>query len=779
LSQTLAGRYQILSLLGSGGMGTVYRARDLELDETVALKVLRRELVADARVLARFRQEVKLARKVTHRNVARMFDIGEHEGEKFLTMEFVEGESLAARLARAGVMPLAQVVEIADAICSGLAAAHAAGVVHRDLKPDNVLVGDDGRVVITDFGIARAILSDPASGVQTAGAPIGTPAYMAPEQVEGAQDIDARADIYALGAMLYELLTGDLAWDGDSVYSIAAKRLVLPPPDPRAKCADLPDAVARIVMRCMARRAPDRFAGASEVSAALAGLTLPASGAASGVPSAPARVLDAPESGAKTVAVLPFRNAGPSADDYLADGVTDDLIDSLSMASGLRVRSRGVVMGLKGIDRDPRELGAELGVQVVVEGSVRRAGDQLRVHARIVSVADGFQLWAKRFDRSAGDLLSVGDETASAVAEALTVGAVAPARVPPTDPVAIDLYLRARHEYHKGWRANALLSVDLFKQALERAPSDPTILAGYSMALMRSFSFDESVDPGAEGARRAAEQALAAAPHLGEPHVALATYGYNVGRASDAAREVARALANAPALADAHDACGKLLVEAGAPEEGIERLRVAIASEPRLMGARYAVGRTHALLGRRDASDEEFREEPADAGLANLYWFTRARIALWYAEKDRAREWLVRLSAREAVPPGVLSVLRLVLGEPVSKLERSHVDAQASAPGLLVRRRAFFNQLKAEIHMCTGEEDAALSALEAADAASLLDVTWLDCCPLFGPVRQSPRFRRVHAGVAERAAEVRDVLRAWVGTPKRDVRHLAGGGAAG
>ncbi len=262
----VGGRYEILGLVGVGGMGSVYRARDTELEEVVALKVLRKELVEMPGMLERFRQEVKLARRVTHTNIARTFDIGEHEGEKFLTMEYVDGESLA-ELAAAGPMPLTKVVALARDLCAGLSAAHAAGVVHRDLKPDNVLIARDGRLVITDFGIARAVREGDAV-VKTNGRPIGTPAYMAPEQVQGG-DVDARADVYALGAMLYELLTGDRAWPGEAVLAVAAARLLEPPPDPRVKCPSLPEGVAGVILRCMAKDRDARFASAADVGRAL------------------------------------------------------------------------------------------------------------------------------------------------------------------------------------------------------------------------------------------------------------------------------------------------------------------------------------------------------------------------------------------------------------------------------------------------------------------------------------------------------------------------------
>ena len=531
--QVLAGRYELLGMLGIGGMGCVYRARDRELDEQVALKMLRPELVANPVMLGRFRQEVKLARRVTHTNVARTFDIGEHEGQKFLTMELVEGESLGALLGRERRLSIARVVEVVEATCAGLSAAHAAGVVHRDLKPDNVLIAKYGRIVITDFGIARAFDVD---AKMTHGGPVGTPAYMAPEQVEGKQDIDARADIYALGAMAFELLTGVLAWEGESAYAVAAMRLVRPPPDPRAKRDDIPDAIGRVVMRCMARAREDRYATAMEAAAAFGSITLPASVPVARASSParlgfPAPMQDTGASGLKSVAVLPFRNGG-AEDDYLADGLTEDLIDTLSMGKGLRVRSRGAVMRFKGVDRDPREVGRELAVQVVVEGSVRRSGERLRVSVRLVSVADGFQLYAKRFDCAAGEVLAIGDQAANAIAEALTLSWQAPARDAPTDPAAIDLYLRARHEYHKGFTDSTKVAVDLFRQALVHAPSDPTIASGLAMALARRFAFDLDADGFVDEALACADRALAVAPHLGEARVALGTLRLYLARAS-------------------------------------------------------------------------------------------------------------------------------------------------------------------------------------------------------------------------------------------------------
>ncbi len=759
--QLLGGRYELLGLLGVGGMGSVYRAHDRELDEIVALKMLRRELVADDAALVRFRQEVKLARRVTHKNVARTFDIGQHEGEKFLTMELIEGETLGALLARERRLTLARVTEIADAVCGGLSAAHAAGVVHRDLKPDNVLLAKDGRIVITDFGVARAVAGIGAK--RTSGLPVGTPAYMAPEQVEGAADVDARADIYALGAMLFELVTGAAPWEGSSVIAVATMRLTSPPPDPRARVVDLPDAFANLILRCMARHAADRYASAADVAAALACLTLPAVGSTPSLPAhmrsasaPPARPSSTPF--AKTVAVLPFRNGGGIEDDYLADGLTEDLIDTLSMGKGLRVRARGAVIRFKGVERDARELGRDLEVQVVVEGSLRRVATGVRVSVRLISVADGFQLWAKRFDCSPAEVLAVGDDAANAIADALTLSWHAPAREMPTDPRAIDLYLRARHEQHKGWRTSTEIAAGLLRQALTHAPSDPRILSALAAALARQFAFDPEADNYLDEALACAERALAVAPHLGEAHAALASLRLGLGDNALAAAEAKSALASAPGLAEAHELIGRMLIEAGRPRDGMERMRRAMALEPMLVLPRWDIVRVHELQGEHETSDAMFAVPPTDEQELNSFWLNRWRITLWRRDVASAKAFLERL---DDVPVGMRMpagmIFHLIVSGTLSDFGRHELNARA-AQGRSQRRRAFFRQHLAECLAYANDPDGALEALEDADRAASFDVFWLDGCPLFEQLRAHPRFTAVRATFARRADEVLSAL---------------------
>lgn len=764
----IAGRYELMGLIGVGGMGSVYRALDRLLDERVALKMLRPELVADPAMLDRFRAEVRLARRVTHRNVARTFDIGEHEGARFLTMELVDGESLATLVAREGPLTILRTVEIAGGICEGLAAAHAASVVHRDLKPDNVLIGHDGRIVLTDFGIARAYLESGA--VRTQGI-VGTPAYMAPEQVEGRDGIDGRADIYALGAVLFEMLTGQCPWRGETALAVAVARLVSPPPNPRSLRADLPDALVRVIGGCLATRPDDRPASVEEVAAALGEMTLPAPAGSS--PSAPvsvhtsvppASVRHAVErtGDAKTVAVLPFRNTGTADDEYLAEGLSDDLIDTLSMTPGLKVRPRSAVAGRGVSSSDPRDVGRELGVQVVVDGSLRRISpDGLRINARVVSVADGFQLWARRFDCAAAEILAVGDQAATAIAEVLTVEAP---RAGPldsmTDPVAVDLFLRARHAMRHGWAgARTNDAPALFAQAYARAPNDPVIVSAYAHILMRESISEDRVDQIAR-AKVLAEKALTMAPDSVEVRFSLASIALASGNAIDAARHLTHVLGAAHGSAQVQGLTGLIMSEVGLAEEGLSRLLAAAALDSTLKSARWDAARISELRGEPEEANRILAEGPGDTDQGPIvgYWLLRARLLLWRDDAHAAEEATRELrEARFPLRDVVLGMAAMVSSRSIpSELERS-LRRQQTGPRS-PRRAAFTSQLGAEIWSFGGDPDQAFGALEQGITAGLLDRVWLELCPALAGLRTDPRYASCHARIEARAAPVRAVF---------------------
>jgi TolB-like protein len=730
----LGKRYELEALLGSGGMGNVYRARDIELDEVVALKVLRPEIASKEGIIERFRREVKLARRVTHPNVARVFDIGEHGGDRILTMELVEGEPLSALLAR-GRVPLARAVEIGRAICAGVAAAHGAGVVHRDLKPDNVMIAKDGRVVVTDFGIARAA----ADSARTVGF-VGTPAYMAPEQIDERVVVDHRADVYAFGALLYELMTGERAWQGESLWALAAARLTEPPPDPRAKRPDLPAAVAEVVLRCMQRAPGDRYPSMDDVSTALAGVVVTSASVSSVVTPAPIPSAST-ASGEKRVAVLPFANLGPPDQEYVADGLTEDLIDALSVARGLRVRSRGMVMRFKGTSGDARDVGRDLDVQVVIEGSVRRTPSGFRVNARLVSVADGFQLWARKFDVAENELLAQNDVIAHAIADALTVDLEGAVRAPAADAEALDLYLRARHASHLAF-TDPTASLKLFEAALGRSPNDPRVLAGRAMAGSMQWMWppDER-----DKCFASAERSLVLAPLLPEAHVAVAGCRCNDGNTVGTIAPARRALRLAPGNAEAHDLLGRCLVDAFSDAaEG--HSRAALAAEPSFEFPWISLARHYAFRGAW--ADVEHALDRASPAVRMRVW---ARFALWQRDSARARAILAEMGpTRGPTADLARSWLELVAyGKPSEGMPKELAAAPLSA-----FLRFFFNEMHAEIAAYSGRTEVVLATMQKLDAQGHTNLGWIEHCPLFEDFRALPEAAVIRRNHATRAAAI-------------------------
>ncbi|MEA2749658.1 MAG: eukaryotic-like serine/threonine-protein kinase [Myxococcales bacterium] len=779
-------RYEILGMLGSGGMGTVYRARDRELDEIVALKVLKAELAATSGMLERFRREVKLARRVTHKNVARTFDIGEHEGDRFLTMELIEGEMLGSHLARRGRVSLRNVIRIGIDVCAGLAAAHAAGVLHRDLKPENVILARDGRAVITDFGIARALAQ--ADLARTAAGMVGTPAYMAPEQVEGSADLDGRADLYALGTMLFELLTGELAWPGDSVIAIAAARLLRPPPDARTFLPELPDDAAELVLKLMARARDDRFASAEEAGAALAALpandlpsarSLPprsadtgratgagAGGVTAGTPTTGTVVMGAgaPHTNRKTVAVLPLVNLGVEDDAYLAQTVTEDLVDLLSMVRDLRVRPRGETAAFATANRDVREVGRSLGVDVVVDGSLRRHGDSVRVTVRLVTVEDGFQLWAQRFDRPAAQVLTVADDAAAAVANALATQLATSGAARPVvgDAAAQDLYLRGRYLVQSGWFDVSREGARLLGEAHRRAPDDPRIAGTYALAIARVLSGDPNDSAGVPDPRELAEKALAIDPQQVQARVALGFVHLNNAESVTAATLLKRALALAPNAVEALDVVGRVLLEVGRSELGIATLRRALAIDSTLAQARQSIGRGYALLGDYDSAFEALGTFPTNMSDVAPYVLIRGRIAMWRNDRVGAQQLAEELGRSAAASIGKFrmhALLKVTITRQLTDEINREVDAALPIDSRLKPRRVSFHaQIRTELKLGGGRIEEALADLRVADSNGLLDRLWLDRCPLFDLVRDRPEYLAIQKSTTARAERVAEIL---------------------
>ena len=564
-----------------------------------------------------------------------------------------------------------------------------------------------------------------------------------PAPVEGSPDIDERADVYAFGAMLFEMLTGTPPWQGESFIAVAAARLIRPPPDPRTLRPELDPALAEITLRCMGRSPADRYATMDAIAEALGALTSlaidPAAHRRTGPHPEP--VFEGRGGAVRRVAVLPFRNLGPADQDYVADALTEDLIDLLSVGRGLRVQSRGVVMQYRGQDRDPRAVGRELGVQVVVEGSVRKGPGTFRISARLVSVAEGFQLWAKRFDGSDADMLALNDVVACAVAEALTVELAPANRELGGDAEAIDLCLRARAGYHRFFDGNLAAATELFDRALGRPPDDPRILAGHVLSRNRSPMSRSSDAP---GLLADAERAIALAPALPEGHVARGAVLLHSNQEVAAVGALRHALRLSQSSVEAHDYLGRLLVEADCAE-GVRHLEAAIALEPSLDFARTALARHHAFTGNWEMAH-------ALVGIVG-----NARFAFWKKDAARASELLEGLPALEARAPAPSS--------PIGRVVRSFLEVTAfgTVPPeerfflpdeVKPRARAFLAQIQTEIACTLGRREAALESLARCDAFGFFDVAWMDHCIPLAFIRGEHGFQAVRERVAERAGRI-------------------------
>jgi len=773
--ELFASRYALLGLVGRGGVGAVYRVRDTLVGDVVALKVLEVGSASAPELLERFRREVRLARRISHVHVARTFDLGEHAGRLYLTMEYVEGEDLQALLEREGALAPVRAARIVLALCEGLAAAHAAGVVHRDLKPANVLIEAGGRVVLTDFGIARAVVGEATS--HTPGM-VGTPLYMAPEQLESGE-VDVRADLYAMGLVFYELLTGEPPFSGESAMAVAFARLRQPPPDPRLR-ASVPDALAEVVLACLARAPADRPAGALAVAAALRGwlaslgepvewmgtsvpgamstgrafppVTLPPSGAQppSGVPHLTPRTPLHP--GEQSLAVLPLRFMGPREQEALGDGVTESLIDLLSRTRGLRVQSSGATARFRQ-ERDPRVAARELGVELLVDGTVQRMGRSVRATLRLVKGASGTQLWSGRFEDTDDDVFALQDRLAQRVAEVLRNEVLLLSYGDTVPEEAITLYRQVLARQRSTMRG---MSDDLtapLKQVLVLAPDFPPAVALYAVAALRTWFFrmsDKERDWEAES-RKSLERASRLAPSLVDTHLARAILATHEGQWREAVVELRATLDMAPAFAPAMQVLGILQCEAGRADEGVERLRLAYALEPGQGIALLEVARCSALRGEYDAYRACLEKLEAQPRLALVTLTLRMRVAAWNGDFDEVRRCRERLRDElDPIAAYAASYGSVVLGE-------LSVDKAVAAVDQLLSRRVsprfalVLCQLAAEQFCLSGDTAHALRYFQRAADALLLDLEWIDRCRALTPLRTLPAFtdarRKVRARV--------------------------------
>ena len=704
LKTALADRYAIERELGQGGMATVYLAQDRKLGRAVALKVLRPEL-AFALGSERFLREIEIAAKLSHPHILALYDCGEADGLLYYTMPFVAGESLRDRLIREKQLPLEDALQLTREVADALSYAHARGVVHRDIKPENILL-ESGHAVVADFGIARAIAAAGSARLTETGLVVGTPAYMSPEQAAGGQDLDGRSDLYSLGCVLWEMLSGETPYTGPTPQAILAKKLSEPLPRISVVRSTVPADIEAALGKALERTPADRFATAAQFATALRAGDARAHGRTdapahrrTGVPGSPLtrwlvgggvvaaivgalfatgvlRSGRAPAGGAeeplRSVAVLPFTSLGDTTQAYLGDGFTEAAIDALVRVPGLGVPASGRVFAYRG--RDVREVGRELGVAMVVTGSVQVAGSRLRVRTQLVRVADGTSVWSHQYDSDMAGVFPTQDSIAAGIVEALQVrvagaaGAAAVGRgVRTRDMEAYRLYLQARRATYEGGvtRAGLEQAITLLDQALAR---DSTFADAW-VALADAMSYYPSIVgglPPAEVAgrwRRAAERGIALDSLNG---FALALRGQL--RASydwdwnGAWSDMRRAVRLSPASADVAWNYSAFLVQVGQPDSGLAQMRRGLALDPANLSLIGGLAYSFSWAGMPDSAVATARRVLA---LDSTQWGMHGLLLQIFADNERRTDVTreIELMLRDAgETPGALSLAAACCG---------------------------------------------------------------------------------------------------------------------
>jgi eukaryotic-like serine/threonine-protein kinase len=745
------GRYEIVDLLGAGGMGEVYRAWDTRLGRDVALKVLPRPAATDPIRLRRFENESKAAGALNHPNVLSVFDVGVHDESPYIVSEFLEGETLRSRL-EGQRLAVRTALDFAVQIADGLAAAHAKGVVHRDLKPANLFVTRDGRVKILDFGLAKLTvpftgsLDATATWTTAAGVPLGTAGYMAPEQVEG-READARADIFSFGAVLYEMLSRRMAFRAATAAESMTAILREDPP-PLAKLGrSLPASLDRIVRRCLEKRPERRFQSAHDLAFALRDVVESlAAAAADDRPARPPRKGPRRQT-IRSIAVLALENlSGDVEHEYLADGLTDALTGDLARIGDLRVISRTSAMRFKGTRTPLPEIARALKVDAVVEGSVVRSGDRLRVAVRLIDGASDRHLWAESYERDLKDVLALQRELAWAIARQVQV-TLTPQQeaslssVRPVDPEAHLAYVKARYYCGKRTAEGFRRGLELFEQAIARDPGYAPAWAGLAgnYGLLSAIGYD--VLPARQAvpkAKAAALRALELDDALAEAHAALGQilkdHEWDFAAAEKSYR---KAIALDPGYATAHHWYSNFLSAVGRLDEAQREAEQALALDPLSLVINQLVARPHYFARRYDAAVEASRRT---LSMDPTFALAHVQLGMTYLAMGRpgaALDELVRFTELS----GGSTLGRALLG-----LGHARAGDAAAARRVLedLRGRSRAGYVPAYqftiVHIGLGETDQAFTSLDRAYEERSDALVYLKVEPILDPLRGDRRF---------------------------------------
>jgi len=743
LSGQMTAGYRILSRIGSGGMGDVYLAHDDKLDRPVALKLLSSHAHADPSHLQRFHHEARAASSLNHPHVLVIHDYGDVEGRPFMVTEYVEGRTLRERL-RAGPIGVVEAVDIATQVASALSAAHGRGIVHRDIKPENVMIRPDGYVKVLDFGLAKPVSVAAADTALTQpGIVMGTPQYMSPEQARG-RDIDERSDVWSLGVMLHEMIAGTTPFAGLTLADVFAAIVGGDPaPLPAA-----PAAVASCVGRALAKEPDGRYPSAREMHAALVALKAHDASPAPG-PTGPVRAVTTGKRASRaidSVAVLPLVNAsGDAALEYLADGITESVINALSQLPKVKVMARSTVFRYKGRDRDPQDVGRELGVRAVLTGRLRTVGDRILIGAELVDATDGSQIWGGQLQGSAADALALQEDAAGEIAAQMRPRLTAAERKRlvkrhTANPRAFEAHLKGRYQLAKRTLDGFTKAIALFEQAIAEDREFALAYAGLAdcWTLLSAAAYGDPSARTVARAREAAEQALRLDPNDAEVQTALAFVRFRIDwdwRAAEAA--FVRACELGPAHAPAHHRFALMLSALGRHEEALAKIRRAHELDPLSLIIGTAVGRVLQFQRRYDEAIAQCRRT---LELDGAFVQARFDLGMACAQAGRHEEAIAHVES-SLRPDDPRSVMRAVLGHLYARAGRTQ-DADAVLQDLERRyRRGDAASYDLSLPLTgLGRAADALDWLERAREARSGLLVFIGVEPMFDTIRAEPRF---------------------------------------
>jgi serine/threonine-protein kinase len=725
--------YKILEKLGEGGMGVVYKAQDTKLDRIVALKFLPKYFLCDNEAKIRFEHEAKAASALNHTNITTIYEIDESEGECFICMEYVEGK-LIKELIKEKALSIQDILNISIQIAEGLNAAHEKGIVHRDIKSDNIKLTPRGQVKIMDFGLAKL---RGVSKVTKTGSTLGTLAYMSPEQVQGVE-LDQRSDIFSFGVVIYEMIAGQLPFKGEHeaaiIYSIINET---PEPLTRFK-PNVPEELQRIINKALEKNREMRYQHVDDLSADLrkvrteveAGLT---------------KTLETSKKLMPSIAVLPFTNLSADKEqEYFCDGMAEEIINALTQVEGLSVVARTSAFSFKGKDIDIREIGRKLNVETLLEGSVRKAGNRLRITAQLVNVADGYHLWSKRYDREMEDIFAIQEEISLSIVNKLKVNLLKEEKAKlvkryTDDPEAYSLYLKGRYFWNRRYEGGLQKGIECFQEAIDKDPLYALAYAGIADCynIFAHFGFLPPRE-GYSKAKSAVAKALEIDDTLAEAYASLGWiktfYDWDWAEAEKAFK---RALELNPNYAAAHYFYGLYLSITGHGVEAFAEVKKSVELDPLWLVVNAVLGLGLYWWRQYDEAIEQLQktlEMDPNFAIAHFY------LGLTYAVKERWEEAIASLKKFLNLWPGspvAVGYLGFAYGMSGQDDEALSMLDQLSK---LSQQRYVSSLYKALIYLGLGKKDQAFEYLDKAYDERESWMVTLKTAPFMDTLRSDPRY---------------------------------------